>query len=112
MLFLDVALVTSLRDGMNLVSYEFVACQESKKGVLILSEVSIVILYLSWAQIYTVFMHMYYKLYDCESGQSENWRCNYNLIYIIILMHTYHVFLNNHFEVLIDNKYSCHAACY
>ena len=33
------ALVTSLRDGMNLVSYEFVACQESKKGVLILSEV-------------------------------------------------------------------------
>ncbi|KAJ0018496.1 hypothetical protein Pint_10156 [Pistacia integerrima] len=35
---LDVALVTSLRDGMNLVSYEFVACQDSKKGVLILSE--------------------------------------------------------------------------
>ncbi|XP_027354182.1 alpha,alpha-trehalose-phosphate synthase [UDP-forming] 1-like isoform X2 [Abrus precatorius] len=34
----DVALVTSLRDGMNLVSYEFVACQEEKKGVLILSE--------------------------------------------------------------------------
>ncbi|PKI60064.1 hypothetical protein CRG98_019549 [Punica granatum] len=36
----DVALVTSLRDGMNLVSYEFVACQDSKKGVLILSEIS------------------------------------------------------------------------
>ncbi|CAO2833279.1 unnamed protein product [Amaranthus hypochondriacus] len=34
----DVALVTSLRDGMNLVSYEFVACQAAKKGVLILSE--------------------------------------------------------------------------
>ncbi|KAK7272608.1 hypothetical protein RJT34_29319 [Clitoria ternatea] len=34
----DVALVTSLRDGMNLVSYEFVACQDNKKGVLILSE--------------------------------------------------------------------------
>ncbi|GAU38680.1 hypothetical protein TSUD_54280 [Trifolium subterraneum] len=34
----DVAIVTSLRDGMNLVSYEFVACQEKKKGVLILSE--------------------------------------------------------------------------
>ncbi|KAE7996324.1 hypothetical protein FH972_001056 [Carpinus fangiana] len=34
----DVALVTSLRDGMNLVSYEFVACQASNKGVLILSE--------------------------------------------------------------------------
>ncbi|KAK4492729.1 hypothetical protein RD792_003549 [Penstemon davidsonii] len=34
----DVALVTSLRDGMNLVSYEFVACQDSRKGVLILSE--------------------------------------------------------------------------
>ncbi|KAL7590846.1 hypothetical protein Lser_V15G32456 [Lactuca serriola] len=34
----DVALITSLRDGMNLVSYEFVACQASKKGALILSE--------------------------------------------------------------------------
>ncbi|CAN8312348.1 unnamed protein product [Cochlearia groenlandica] len=34
----DVMLVTSLRDGMNLVSYEFIACQESKKGALILSE--------------------------------------------------------------------------
>ncbi|CAI9783790.1 unnamed protein product [Fraxinus pennsylvanica] len=34
----DVALVTSLRDGMNPVSYEFVACRASKKGVLILSE--------------------------------------------------------------------------
>ncbi|KAM7524934.1 hypothetical protein LguiA_014836 [Lonicera macranthoides] len=34
----DVALVTSLRDGMNLVSYEYVACQDEKKGVLILSE--------------------------------------------------------------------------
>uniref|UniRef100_A0ACD5ZMC6 Uncharacterized protein n=1 Tax=Avena sativa TaxID=4498 RepID=A0ACD5ZMC6_AVESA len=34
----DVALITSLRDGMNLVSYEYVACQESKKGVLILNE--------------------------------------------------------------------------
>jgi trehalose 6-phosphate synthase/phosphatase len=36
----DVALVTSLRDGMNLVSYEYVVCQNSKKnqGVLVLSE--------------------------------------------------------------------------
>eukprot|EP00249_Psilotum_nudum_P019213 c27145_g1_i1 orf=266-3322(-) len=34
----DVLLVTSLRDGMNLVSYEFVACQNMKRGVLILSE--------------------------------------------------------------------------
>ncbi|KAE9601211.1 putative alpha,alpha-trehalose-phosphate synthase (UDP-forming) [Lupinus albus] len=38
-LYAVTALVTSLRDGMNLVSYEFVACQASKKGVLILSEV-------------------------------------------------------------------------
>ncbi|KAF8080678.1 hypothetical protein N665_0929s0030 [Sinapis alba] len=34
----DVMLVTSLRDGMNLVSYEFIACQEGKRGVLVLSE--------------------------------------------------------------------------
>lgn len=36
----DIAIVTSLRDGMNLVSYEFVACQDAKRGVLILSEVT------------------------------------------------------------------------
>ena len=34
----DVALVTSLRDGMNLVSFEYVACQTNRAGVLILSE--------------------------------------------------------------------------
>ena len=34
----DVCLVTSLRDGMNLVSYEFVACQSDNAGVLVLSE--------------------------------------------------------------------------
>ena len=38
---IDVALVTSLRDGMNLVSYEYVACQNLRmtEGVLVLSEV-------------------------------------------------------------------------
>ena len=36
----DVCLVSSLRDGMNLVSYEYVACQSQKDvpGVLVLSE--------------------------------------------------------------------------
>ena len=34
----DVCLVSSTRDGMNLVSYEYIACQEEKKGLLILSE--------------------------------------------------------------------------
>lgn len=34
----DVMLITSTRDGMNLVSQEFIACQEEKHGVLILSE--------------------------------------------------------------------------
>lgn len=51
-LCLDVALVTSLRDGMNLVSYEFVACQDAKKGVLILSEVIAENLYLYLCLIY------------------------------------------------------------
>lgn len=45
-LYLDVMLVTSLRDGMNLVSYEFIACQEAKKGVLVLSEVTKVFAFL------------------------------------------------------------------
>jgi trehalose 6-phosphate synthase len=34
----DICLVTSTRDGMNLVSYEYIASQEKKQGSLILSE--------------------------------------------------------------------------
>jgi len=34
----DVAIVSSIRDGMNLVSYEFVVCQKERHGVLVLSE--------------------------------------------------------------------------
>lgn len=34
----DVCLLTSTRDGMNLVAFEYVACQEERHGVLVLSE--------------------------------------------------------------------------
>ena len=34
----DVCLVSSTRDGMNLVSYEYIACQQERHGVMILSE--------------------------------------------------------------------------
>ncbi|CCA71912.1 probable TPS1-alpha,alpha-trehalose-phosphate synthase, 56 KD subunit [Serendipita indica DSM 11827] len=34
----DVCLVTSTRDGMNLVSYEFIATQQERQGVMIISE--------------------------------------------------------------------------
>ncbi|KDQ57368.1 glycosyltransferase family 20 protein [Jaapia argillacea MUCL 33604] len=34
----DVCLVSSTRDGMNLVSYEYIACQQERQGVMILSE--------------------------------------------------------------------------
>lgn len=34
----DVAMITSIRDGMNLVSYEYIVCQKESHGVLILSE--------------------------------------------------------------------------
>ena len=34
----DVCLVSSTRDGMNLVSYEYVATQAQRHGVMILSE--------------------------------------------------------------------------
>lgn len=34
----DCCLISSLIDGMNLVALEFIACQEEKKGVLLLSE--------------------------------------------------------------------------
>ncbi len=36
----DVGLITPLRDGMNLVAKEYVACQIENKGVLILSEMA------------------------------------------------------------------------
>jgi trehalose 6-phosphate synthase/phosphatase len=36
----DVMVVTPLRDGMNLVAKEFVACREDENGVLILSELA------------------------------------------------------------------------
>ncbi|KAI5478770.1 alpha,alpha-trehalose-phosphate synthase, glycosyltransferase family 20 protein [Pseudohyphozyma bogoriensis] len=34
----DVCLITSTRDGMNLVAFEYLACQQKQHGVLILSE--------------------------------------------------------------------------
>lgn len=34
----DACLLTSSRDGMNLVSFEYIACQAQRHGVLILSE--------------------------------------------------------------------------
>lgn len=34
----DIALITSIRDGMNTTSHEYIACQQENKGVLILSE--------------------------------------------------------------------------
>lgn len=34
----DACLLTSTRDGMNLVSFEYVACQAQRHGVLVLSE--------------------------------------------------------------------------
>ena len=36
----DIALITPLRDGMNLVSKEFVACRKQQDGVLILSDMA------------------------------------------------------------------------
>lgn len=33
----DICPVTSIRDGMNLVSYEYVACQQGRGGVLVIS---------------------------------------------------------------------------
>jgi len=34
----DVCIVSSVRDGLNLVSFEYVACQASRNGVLLLSQ--------------------------------------------------------------------------
>ena len=34
----DVCIVASTRDGMNLVSFEYIACQQKRHGSMILSE--------------------------------------------------------------------------
>jgi trehalose-6-phosphate synthase len=34
----DAMVITSVRDGMNLVAYEYIACQQEQPGALILSE--------------------------------------------------------------------------
>src|SRR5215468_8196169 len=34
----DACVVSSTRDGMNLVSYEYIACQQKRHGVMVLSE--------------------------------------------------------------------------
>ena len=34
----DACLISSIRDGLNMVSYEYVACQRKRKGVLIMSQ--------------------------------------------------------------------------
>ena len=34
----DICMVSSIRDGMNLVSLEYIACQREKKGILLLSK--------------------------------------------------------------------------
>lgn len=47
----DIALVTPLMDGMNLVAKEFLACKENKAGVLILSEFAGAVEELSHAKI-------------------------------------------------------------
>ncbi|RKO91617.1 glycosyltransferase family 20-domain-containing protein [Blyttiomyces helicus] len=44
----DVGLITSVRDGMNTTSHEFVVCQEERRGPLILSDLSAAILVNPW----------------------------------------------------------------
>ena len=34
----DACLISSTRDGLNMVSYEYVACQRKRKGVLVMSQ--------------------------------------------------------------------------
>jgi trehalose 6-phosphate synthase len=36
--FCKICVVSSIRDGMNLISYEYLSCQTVQKGQLILSE--------------------------------------------------------------------------
>lgn len=34
----DACLIASTRDGLNMVSYEYIACQRKRKGVLVMSQ--------------------------------------------------------------------------
>lgn len=49
----DVMMITSVRDGMNLVASEFIACQKENHGTLILSE---------FAGVNLVFIRYYYDI--------------------------------------------------
>ncbi len=64
----DVCFVTSLRDGMNLVSLEYIVCQGAKMaskegpGVLILSEFAGVSIYFSFSK-YSLSLLVFFPLF-------------------------------------------------
>lgn len=67
----DVCLVTSTRDGMNLVAYEYIATQQEKHGVLILSEFAGAAQSLKGSSILLTF---YFKVIRCNINKSLEYR--------------------------------------
>jgi len=89
----DVALITSLRDGMNLVSYEYVASQKNRAppGVLIISEFAGAVQYLGAGSIKVNPWNLQETakaIYDALEMAPEDRTALHNLAYRNVTVHT------------------------
>jgi len=86
----DAALVTSTRDGMNLVSYEYVACQQEKHGVLILSEFAGAAQSLHGAKIVNPWNteDVAQAIFEALTMKAEDRAANQKRLYRYVLKHT------------------------
>ncbi|KAJ3215868.1 Trehalose-6-P synthase/phosphatase complex synthase subunit [Dinochytrium kinnereticum] len=86
----DACLVTSTRDGMNLVSYEYVASQKNKNGVLILSEFAGAAQSLNGAIIVNPWNSedLSHAIHDAVIMSSENRIANHDKIFRYIMKYT------------------------
>ncbi|KAJ3107047.1 Trehalose-6-P synthase/phosphatase complex synthase subunit [Phlyctochytrium planicorne] len=86
----DACLVTSTRDGMNLVSYEFVASQHNKNGVLVLSEFAGAAQSLNGAIIVNPWNSddLAQAYYDAVTMSDENRRVSHDKIFKYITKYT------------------------
>lgn len=86
----DVALITSTRDGMNLVSYEYIACQQENHGVLILSEFAGAAQSLHGAKIVNPWNteDVAQAIYEALTMRAEDRAANQKRLYRYVLKHT------------------------
>jgi len=104
----DVALITSLRDGMNTMSYDYIVCQKDKFGPLILSEFTGVAGSLSdalminpWDQ--TGIAHL---IYEALTMPKEEQIIKYKQLYKIVSTQTVQSWAKSFVTELLRNSHS------